>query len=64
MWQEKLHSSFSQMANSNSEFSFEHEEDFDLSDTERKIIAQIGHGYSNKEIAKNLDLVRVRFATI
>lgn len=45
---------FSQMANSNSEFSFEHEEDFDLSDTECKIIAQIGHGYSNKEIAQKL----------
>ena len=45
---------FSQMANSNSEFSFEHEEDFDLSDTERKIITQIGHGYSNKEIAQKL----------
>ena len=45
---------FSQMANSNSEFSFEHEEDFDLSDTERQIIAQIGHGYSNKEIAQKL----------
>ena len=45
---------FSQMANSNSEFSFEHKEDFDLSDTERKIIAQIGHGYSNKEIAQKL----------
>ena len=45
---------FSQMANSNSEFSLEHEEDFDLSDTERKIIAQIGHGYSNKEIAQKL----------
>ena len=45
---------FSQMANSNSEFSLEHEEDFDLSDTERQIIAQIGHGYSNKEIAQKL----------
>lgn len=45
---------FSQMANSNSEFSFEHEEGFDLSDTECKIIAQIGHGYSNKEIAQKL----------
>lgn len=45
---------FSQMANSNSEFSFEHEEDFDLSDTECKIIAQIGNGYSNKEIAQKL----------
>ena len=45
---------FSQMANSNSEFSLEHEENFDLSDTECKIIAQIGHGYSNKEIAQKL----------
>lgn len=36
------------------EFSLEHEEDFDLSDTERQIIAQIGHGYSNKETAPNL----------
>ena len=35
---------FSQMANSNGE----------LSDTECKIIAQIGHGYSNKEIAQKL----------
>ena len=42
---------FFQMANSNGEFNFEHGEDehIDLSDTECKIIAQIGHGYSNKE---------------
>ena len=47
---------FSQMANSNEEFNFEHGEDghIDLSDTECKIIAQIGHGYSNKEIAQKL----------
>ena len=47
---------FSQMANSNGEFNFEHgeEEHIDLSDTECKIIAQIGHGYSNKEIAQKL----------
>ena len=47
---------FSRMANSNGEFNFEHEEDenIDLSDTECKIIAQIGHGYSNKEIAQKL----------
>ena len=47
---------FSQMANSNGEFNFEHGEDehIDLSDTECKIIAQIGHGYSNKEIAQKL----------
>lgn len=46
---------FSQMANSNSEVSFNgKEEDYDFSDTECKIIAQIGHGYSNKEIAQKL----------
>lgn len=47
---------FSQMANSNGEFNFGHGEDehIDLSDTECKIIAQIGHGYSNKEIAQKL----------
>ena len=47
---------FSRMANSNGELNFEHGEDenIDLSDTECKIIAQIGHGYSNKEIAQKL----------
>ena len=46
---------FSQMANSHSEVSFDGEEkDYDFSDTEKKIIAQIGHGYSNKEIAQKL----------
>ena len=46
---------FSQMANSHSEVSFDVEEkEYDFSDTEQKIIAQIGHGYSNKEIAQKL----------
>ena len=46
---------FSQMANSHSEVSFDGEEkEYDFSDTEQKIIAQIGHGYSNKEIAQKL----------
>ena len=46
---------FSQMANSNAEVSFDvKEKDYDFSDTECKIIAQIGHGYSNKEIAQKL----------
>lgn len=46
---------FSQMANSHSELSFDGEEkEYDFSDTEQKIIAQIGHGYSNKEIAQKL----------
>ena len=46
---------FSQMANSHSEVSFDSEEkEYDFSDTEQKIIAQIGHGYSNKEIAQKL----------
>ena len=47
---------FSQMANSNEKFKFEHENDenVDLSETECKIIAQIGQGYSNKEIAQKL----------
>lgn len=44
---------FSQMANSNEKFKFEHE-NVDLSETECKIIAQIGQGYSNKEIAQKL----------
>ncbi len=46
---------FSKMANSNVDVSFENENtDVELSDTEWKIIAQIGHGYSNKEIAQKL----------
>ncbi|WP_296056067.1 response regulator transcription factor [uncultured Holdemanella sp.] len=46
---------FSQMANSHAEVSFDGEEkEYDFSDTEQKIIAQIGHGYSNKEIAQKL----------
>lgn len=46
---------FSQMANSHAEVSFDGEEKkYDFSDTEQKIIAQIGHGYSNKEIAQKL----------
>ena len=46
---------FSQMANSHTEVSFDGEEkEYDFSDTEQKIIAQIGHGYSNKEIAQKL----------
>lgn len=46
---------FSQMANSHSGVSFDGEEkEYDFSDTEQKIIAQIGHGYSNKEIAQKL----------
>lgn len=46
---------FSQMANSNVPKSFEQEEmDVELSVTERKIIEQIGQGYSNKEIASAL----------
>ena len=46
---------FSEMANSNVDVSFENENtDVELSDTEWKIIAQIGHGYSNKEIAQKL----------
>ena len=46
---------FSQMANSHIEVSFDGEEkEYDFSDTEQKIIAQIGHGYSNKEIAQKL----------
>ena len=46
---------FSQMANSHSEVSFDGEEkEYGFSDTEQKIIAQIGHGYSNKEIAQKL----------
>ena len=46
---------FPQMANSHSEVSFDVEEkEYDFSDTEQKIIAQIGHGYSNKEIAQKL----------
>lgn len=46
---------FSQMANSHSEVSFDGEEkEYDFSDTEQKIITQIGHGYSNKEIAQKL----------
>ena len=46
---------FSRMANSNAEVSFDvKEKDYDFSDTECKIIAQIGHGYSNKEIAQKL----------
>ena len=46
---------FSQMANSHTEVSFDGEEkQYDFSDTEQKIIAQIGHGYSNKEIAQKL----------
>lgn len=46
---------FSQMANSHAEVSFDSEEkEYDFSDTEQKIIAQIGHGYSNKEIAQKL----------
>ena len=42
---------FSQMANSNEH---ENDENVDLSETECKIIAQIGQGYSNKEIAQKL----------
>ena len=46
---------FSQMANSHAEVSFDGEEkEYGFSDTEQKIIAQIGHGYSNKEIAQKL----------
>lgn len=46
---------FSKMANSNVDVNFENENtDVELSDTECKIIAQIGHGYSNKEIAQKL----------
>lgn len=46
---------FSQMANSTVPKSFEQEEmDVELSVTERKIIEQIGQGYSNKEIANVL----------
>ena len=46
---------FSQMANSHTEVSFDGEEkEYDFSETEQKIIAQIGHGYSNKEIAQKL----------
>lgn len=46
---------FSQMANLHAEVSFDGEEkEYDFSDTEQKIIAQIGHGYSNKEIAQKL----------
>ena len=46
---------FSQMANSHAEVSFDGEKkEYDFSDTEQKIIAQIGHGYSNKEIAQKL----------
>lgn len=46
---------FSQMANSHTEVTFDGEEkEYDFSDTEQKIIAQIGHGYSNKEIAQKL----------
>lgn len=46
---------FSQMANSTGPKSFEQEEmDVELSVTERKIIEQIGQGYSNKEIANVL----------
>ena len=46
---------FSQMANSNSKFNFENEDmNVELSDTECKIIEQIGQGFSNKEIAHKL----------
>ena len=46
---------FSQMANSNSMVNFESEDmNVELSDTEWKIIEQIGQGYSNKEIASSL----------
>lgn len=46
---------FSQMANSNSTMNFENEDmNVELSDTECKIIEQIGQGFSNKEIAHTL----------
>lgn len=46
---------FSQMANSNGPKSFEQEKmDIELSLTEKKIIEQIGQGFSNKEIAASL----------
>lgn len=52
------------MANSNSEFSLEHEEDFDLSVQNDKLLHKLDMAIQNKEIAQKLGLVRVRFATI